>query len=191
MRITGGSARGRVINGPAGLTARPTASKIRQAFFNILCNKTPHSCFLDLFAGTGLIGLEALSRGAASLIAVEESSKLAHAIEADLRRLGFLGKVICADVRKVLPVLEPGSFDIIYADPPYASQLACTVIAGVSRHELLKPDGILAIEHSRADSLPDVDLALSLFDRREYGQTAVSFYRQVSTRQSSRTSSIN
>lgn len=177
MRITGGSARGRVIDGPSGLEARPTASKIRQAFFNILRNIVPEARFLDLFAGTGLMGIEALSRGAGSLIAVEESRKLAKSIEADLKRLGFEGEVICADVRKVFPLLGSGEFEIIYADPPYKSRLALTVLQGVQRYSLLSPDGVLAIEHSRDEVLPDQHEELIIFDRREYGQTAVTFYR--------------
>ncbi len=178
MRITGGSARGRVIDGPSGLEARPTASKIRQAFFNILRNIVPQARFLDLFAGTGLMGIEALSRGAVSLIAVEESRKLAKGIESDLRRLGFEGEVICADVRKVFPLLAAGEFEIIYADPPYKSRLTLAVLQSVQKHNLLAPDGVLAVEHSRADVLPEEHEELISFDRREYGQTAVTFYRR-------------
>lgn len=177
MRITGGTARGRVINGPSGLEARPTSSKIRQAFFNILRNIVPGSRFLDLFAGTGLMGIEALSRGAASLIAVEENRRLAKGIEADLKRLGFEGEVICGDVRKVLPILEPGAFELIFADPPYASRFDQIVLHGVGRHRLLSAAGVLAIEHARSSQLPDEENGLEAFDRREYGQTSVSFYR--------------
>jgi len=177
MRITGGQARGRVINGPTGLEARPTASKIRQAFFNILYRRVPDSRFLDLFAGTGLIGLEALSRGAASLVAVEENRRLARSIEANLVRLGFEGEVICRDVRKVLSVLEPAGFDLIFADPPYLSdRLGLSVLISVDKHRLLSEGGIVAIEHARSARLPEQVGELSLFDHRHYGQTAVSFY---------------
>lgn len=177
MRITGGCARGRVILGPQGLEARPTASKIRQAFFNILRNKVPDARFLDLFAGTGLMGLEALSRGASTLTAVEESRKLARAIEADIKRLGFEGEVICADVRRVMPILEPSQFDIIYADPPYQGRLSMDVLSGIAGHNLLSPHGVLAIEHARSEVLPEREKSLLLFDQRDYGQTTVTFYR--------------
>jgi len=177
MRITGGSARGRVISGPEGLEARPTASKIRQAFFNILRNKVPGARFLDLCAGTGLMGLEALSRGAASLVAVDENRKLAKGIEADLKRLGFEGEVICSDVRKVMPVLEGEGFDIIYADPPYQSRMAHAILRGVDRGKLLNQDGVLAIEHARADDPPAEEGDLVAFDKRDYGQSSISFYR--------------
>lgn len=176
MRITGGTARGRTIEGPVGLTARPTASKIRQAFFNILRNNVPGARFLDLCAGTGLMGLEALSRGARSLIAVEENRRLARGLELDLSRLGFEGEVICADVRKVLPLLDSGAFDIIYADPPYKSRIATSILQGVSKGRLLAPAGVLAVEHARADFLPEDVSGLVQYDKRCYGQSAITFY---------------
>ncbi len=178
MRITGGTARGRAISGPVGLEARPTASKMRQALFNILRNNLEGARFLDLFAGTGLMGMEALSRGAGSLVCVEENKRLARGIEADLKRLGFEGEVICADVRKVLPVLEPDSFDIIYADPPYGSRLYASVLHGVGKHELLSPDGVLVIEHAAKVELESEKDNLVEFDRRHYGQSSFSFFRR-------------
>jgi 16S rRNA (guanine(966)-N(2))-methyltransferase RsmD len=159
------------------MEARPTASKIRQAFFNILRNEVTGGAFLDLFAGTGLMGFEALSRGASSLVAVEENRRLAKGIEADLKRLGFEGEVICADVRKVCSILEPGQFDVIYADPPYKSRLSESVLRAVSKHELLAPGGTLAIEHARSEKLPTIEGTLTFSDRRDYGQTAISFYK--------------
>ena len=147
MRITGGEARGRLIKAPPGLSIRPTASKVRQAFFNILSNNLYGARFLDLCAGTGLMGIESLSRGADSLIAVEEHRPSARAIEANLKLLGYEGEVICADVRKALPILAPGSFDIIYADPPYKSELVFDLTHLVEKFELLDEDGVLIIEH--------------------------------------------
>lgn len=177
MRITGGEARGRVIAGPQGLEVRPTASKIRQAFFNILTNKLPGCCFLDVCAGSGLMGLEALSRGAGSLIAIEEDRKAARSIEQNIKRLGFQGEVISGDLRKVLPLITAFSVDIIYADPPYRSGLAQTVLRLVDECSLLSAGGLLAIEHDANLALPGESGSLFNYDRRKYGQTAVSFYR--------------
>jgi 16S rRNA (guanine(966)-N(2))-methyltransferase RsmD len=178
MRITGGASRGRIISGPQGLEARPTASKIRQAFFNILSSRIRAARVLDLCAGTGLMGLEALSRGACEVIFVEESRRLARSIEQNLQRLGYEAEVICGDVRKVMPALEPERFDIVFADPPYKSRLALTIVREVGRCGLLAPEGVLAVEHARGADLPDEEAGLSLYDRREYGQTSVSFYRR-------------
>jgi 16S rRNA (guanine(966)-N(2))-methyltransferase RsmD len=177
VRITGGTARGRVIAGPDGLDTRPTASKIRQAFFNILSGKVSGARFLDLCAGTGLMGMEALSRGAGPVVFVEENRKLAKAIELNVKRLGYEAEVICADARKVIPILEPEKFDIIFADPPYRSVLSLSVLRGVGSHRLLDADGTLAIEHDRGAQLPGDSEGLVRYDRREYGQTAVTFYR--------------
>ncbi len=177
MRITGGAARGRVIAGPYGLEARPTASKIRQAFFNILSRKVPGARFLDLCAGTGLMGFEALSRGAGAVIFVEENRMLAKSIQQNVKRLGYEAEVICGDARKVIPVLQAEKFDIIFADPPYQSVLALALLRAVGNYELLDADGTLAIEHARGAQLPDQSEGLVRYDCREYGQTAVTFYK--------------
>ncbi|MBX9685782.1 MAG: 16S rRNA (guanine(966)-N(2))-methyltransferase RsmD [Candidatus Obscuribacterales bacterium] len=177
MRITGGEARGRSISGPDGLELRPTGSKLRQAFFNILGNKLNASSFLDLCAGTGLMGLEALSRGAGSLIAVEENRKSARNIEANLKHLGYEGEVICSDLRRVIPLLAPKSFDIIYADPPYKSEIFVSIIELVDKHKILAADGLLVLEHLRNRKLPEKVGELELSSIRHYGQSSLSFYK--------------
>jgi 16S rRNA (guanine966-N2)-methyltransferase len=178
LRITGGEARGRAIAAPAGYELRPTGSKVRQAFFNIVGFELKGCSFLDLCAGTGLVGIEALSRGAGSLIAVEANPGAARAIEANLAHLGYDGEVICGDVRKVLPILGT-SFDIIFADPPYASGLYESIIHLVEKHELVSAGGILVLEHLRNCVLPERCAGLVRNSQRHYGQTCLSFYRMT------------
>ncbi|HEY9789676.1 MAG TPA: 16S rRNA (guanine(966)-N(2))-methyltransferase RsmD [Candidatus Obscuribacterales bacterium] len=180
MRITGGECRGRVITGPEGLEVRPTASKIRQAFFNILSNKVDGARFVDVCAGSGLMGFEALSRGAASLISIEESRRMVEAIRGNANRLGFEGvaEVIAGDARKALAVLSPGEADIIFADPPYKARLQEAILIVVSDGELLSAEGVFSIEHANDLRLPEETSSLVQYDRRKYGQTAVSFYRR-------------
>ncbi|CAN5443782.1 16S rRNA (guanine(966)-N(2))-methyltransferase RsmD [soil metagenome] len=180
MRITGGEARGRLIPSPEGLAVRPTAAKIRQAFFNILQGKVGQSDFLDVFAGTGLMGLEALSRGANSLVSVEAERRMARSLEDSLKMLGFDGEVICGDYRHILSTLPPLKFDIVYADPPYKTNYPNGVVEMVELHDLLKPDGVLAIEHKRDFRFDQTKGALTFYDRRQYGQTAISFFRTQS-----------
>lgn len=179
LRITGGECRGRVISAPEGREVRPTASKIRQAFFNIISNRVADSRFVDVCAGSGLMGLEALSRGAASLIAIEEDKKLVQAIQKNCETFGFKAnsEVICGDAKKVLPLLNSYESDVIWADPPYKSQLAAAILRVVDKNHLLAAGGILVIEH--AVSLPPVEQTdeLEMFDQRKYGSTAISFYR--------------
>jgi 16S rRNA (guanine966-N2)-methyltransferase len=182
MRITGGDCRGRVINGPDGLAVRPTASKVRQAFFNILSNKIEGAVFVDVCAGSGLMGFEALSRGAAGLILIEENKRLAQAIKENVKLLGFTGvaEVIIGDARRVLPLLGAGEADIIFVDPPYKAKLATPILQTADTADLLKSDGVFAIEHANDDRLPEETHKLVCYDRRKYGQTAVSFYRKKS-----------
>jgi 16S rRNA (guanine966-N2)-methyltransferase len=176
IRITGGEARGRSITGPSGLEARPTASKIRQAFFNILHNKLDGARFLDIFAGTGLMGIEALSRGAEQLVCIDESRKMVRTIEANLTKIGYEAKVICGDYRRFLPTLETNYFDIIFADPPYAARYELPLLELLNKHDVLKPDGLLAIEHSIDTKLPEESGSFQKKDARTWGQTAITFY---------------
>ncbi len=176
MRITGGSACGRIITAPKGLDVRPTASKVRQAIFNILNLRLADCRFLDLFSGSGLMGLEALSRGAQSVTFVEESHHQIRTIEDNLALLGFKATVLRGDVCRALPSLKQGAFDIIFADPPYKSNLPINCIKAVDTSKLLSADGIFVIEHLRGMEMPDDLKFLVLKDTRAYGQTAVSFF---------------
>lgn len=176
MRITGGESRGRLITGPAGQQVRPTGSKVRQAFFNILGHKLYAASFLDLCAGTGIMGIEALSRGAGSLTSVEENRGTAKSIEANLKHLGYDGEVICGDLRRVLPVLDGQTFDIIFADPPYKSELAETILRMVEKYKLLADEGVLVIEHLKTLPPPESCGSLACSSSRNYGQTSLAFY---------------
>jgi 16S rRNA (guanine966-N2)-methyltransferase len=180
LRITGGECRGRIIEAPDGLDVRPTASKIRQAFFNILSNIVDGAAFVDVCAGSGLMGLEALSRGAASLIAIEENRSMVKIIQANIKKLEFgeQAEVIAADAKKALPLLKAREADIIFADPPYKSQLAEPILKIVASQGLLTDHGVLAIEHAADQRLPEKLENLVNYDRRKYGQTAVSFFRR-------------
>ena len=177
VRITGGEARGRLVPGVEGLEVRPTASKVRQAFFNILGAKLKGCRFLDLCAGSGLMGIEALSRGAAKLVAVDEKRKLVRAIELRLLHLRYDGSVICGDVGQVLPGLPAQGFDVIFADPPYSTGVGKVVLDLVAKHNLLSAQGVLVIEHRRSLPLPAERGALARSEVRNYGQTSLSFFK--------------
>lgn len=191
LRITGGELRGRAIHCPDGLAVRPTASKVRQAFFNILTGRIEQSSFLDLFAGSGLMGFEALSRGAELVTFVEENKKQAHAIrksiesfESVISQSGAEAEVVICDVRRVWSQLKGSTYNIVFADPPYKKKYGAYVVAAVMENNLLAEDGLLVIEHFRDDKLGQEedgdnrksDLGKYLVDYREYGQTALSFF---------------
>jgi 16S rRNA (guanine966-N2)-methyltransferase len=179
MRITGGEARGRSITSPEGLAVRPTGAKIRQAFFNILGQRIEGARFLDVFAGTGMMGLEALSRGCNDVVFVEESRRMTDAIQSSLGELGYEAKVMTGDFRRLLPGFGPREFDIIFADPPYKSPFGKLVVEVIERHELLAEGGVLVVEHLRGNQLPVEINLLQKVDQRNYGQTGLSFFRKT------------
>ncbi|MCA9804285.1 MAG: 16S rRNA (guanine(966)-N(2))-methyltransferase RsmD [Cyanobacteria bacterium HKST-UBA02] len=187
LRVTGGEARGRVVSSPRGREARPTSSKIRQAIFNILGTRVVDASFLDICAGSGIMGIEALSRGARALTAIEIAGRLAGDLETNLKNLNYSDRadVIVGDARKILNHLPEGSFDIIFADPPYQSPLCRSILPILSRRKILSDSGILMVEHAKIVGLKveqsDSDL-LELIDRRDYGQSSVSFFQFQSGR---------
>jgi 16S rRNA (guanine966-N2)-methyltransferase len=126
-----------------------------------------------------MMGLEALSRGAGDLIAIEESRRSAQAIQQNCEKFGFKqqAEVICGDVRKVLPLLNSWEADVIWADPPYKGQLAEPILRIVDKNHLLAPTGIFVIEHAISLPPPKETDGLEQYDSRRYGHTAVTFFK--------------
>ncbi|MEI6429481.1 MAG: 16S rRNA (guanine(966)-N(2))-methyltransferase RsmD [Pseudanabaena sp. ELA607] len=162
-----------------GLNTRPTSSKVRAAVFNILQDRVNDAHWLDLCAGSGAMGAEALARGARSVTGVEQSAAACRIIKENWQQIcdaTQTHQVIRGDVVKILAKLAPQKFDFIYFDPPYQSDLYAPVLAVVG--SLLRSDGIVIAEHDRNRHLPDQPaLDLIAYDRRQYGQTALCFYR--------------
>lgn len=179
MRITGGIARGRLVLSPEGREVRPTGAKVRQALFNILGPRIAGARFLDICAGSGLMGIEALSRGASWLVSIEEARPLAKAIEMSLKTLDFEGEVIAGDFRQVLAVLERQSFDVIFADPPYKSPHINQIPLSVEKYDLLAEGGILVVEHLRGHKFSEESKLLEIQSTRNYGQTSLSFFAKT------------
>ncbi len=180
VRLTGGTLRGRLVKVPRGLATRPTAARVREAIFNILRDRITGARACDLFAGSGLLGLEALSRGAASCVFVERRAAAAKIIRENLQQLGLEGKgrVIVGNAVAVLSRLtEQGPFDIVFADPPYEKGYVKTVVSLFARYELLAPTGVLVIEHGPGE-VPEVEEGIALVESRRYGQTQVSFLKK-------------
>jgi len=182
MRITGGEYLNRTLAAPRGAATRPTSDKVRQALFNILGERTAGSRFLDLFAGSGAVGLEALSRGAGSAVFVEKSRPALDALRANLRALGAEGRseIIPRDFRAALKRLEETGdpFDLVFADPPYrmfSSRAGGMCLSAFLSGAILRPAGLMILE-SFARDRPPVGEGLRLLRRAEYGQTALSFF---------------
>ena len=187
MRLTGGSDRGRRLKAPRGLRTRPTAAKIREAIFNIL-GPPPEGAVLDLFAGTGALGLEALSRGARKVVFVERDRNALSVLRQNLRELGFenRGTVIAADVatgirRLAASISNPDRFSEdrfswVFMDPPYAIEVE-NVLGELAEKDLLNGCAVVIVEHDKRHRPPASIGGLFLTDRREYGDTELSFYR--------------
>lgn len=179
MRIIGGEAGGRTIRLPAGCRIRPTADRVKESLFNIL-HPLEGKYFLDLYAGCGNIGLEALSRGARGSVFVEKDRRLIEAIRENLRLLGFegQGEVIAADARQGLKHLgkKGVKFDILFADPPYDQDFLPEILRSLEGTELLADNGIIVLQHSvREDPKEFLTQTLVMKDQRRYGDTLLSF----------------
>lgn len=162
---------------------RPTSDRVRLALFNRLGDRVPESRVLDLFAGGGGLGIEALSRGASHVLFVEGDRRVAAVLRDNLHRLGAgnRARVWQQDVFAVLAKLGKAGavFDLVLADPPYRQGLAARVPGAVAEANLLAPGGVLVVEHDRREELPASAGALARTAVRRYGDTCLSYYEAV------------
>jgi 16S rRNA (guanine966-N2)-methyltransferase len=175
VRITGGEFRGRGLTVPPG--ARPTEGRVREALFSIWSDRIENARVLDLFAGSGVVGLEALGRGAFSVLAVDQGLRTVKTLEANA---GKLGERLLQIRRLALPaglvrLTDEGPFDLVYADPPYNYDAYGELLEAVA--PLLAQDGEVAVEHSSRRDLALEAGPLTRVDVRRYGESAISFYR--------------
>jgi 16S rRNA (guanine966-N2)-methyltransferase len=170
VRIVAGKWRGRTIKAPADSRVRPTADRVREAWMSIVMPDLPGARVVDLFAGSGALGLEALSRGAARAEFVELAPKSLTALEANARTLeaGDAAVIHRADAMRFTAALESHAFDVAFADPPYGLSLATRLAALWLEVPFAR---ILGIEHRIDEVLPGAG------DRRKYGDTAITIYR--------------
>jgi 16S rRNA (guanine966-N2)-methyltransferase len=167
VRIVAGEFGGRRLAMPKDARVRPTADRVREAWMSILAGALPGSRVLDLYAGSGALGLEALSRGAESVTFVELNPPSLRALEANVAALGVADRVTVhrGDALRYAERLESGAFDVALADPPYSRDDAARLVALFRRTPFAR---ILSVEHSAAEGL-DGD------DTRRYGDTALTF----------------
>ena len=183
MRIIGGKAKSRRLIGPKGGGVRPTADRIKESLFNILPRDFSGTRILDLFAGTGSLSIEALSRGAQSALLVDASERSAHVIRENLRRLDLSSQaqVWAMTVDRALRSLTRRSeiFDLIFLDPPYDQNLVGRTLDLIARGGLLGSRGVVIAEHSVREAVKPAYELLSLNDQRRYGDTLLSFFRRT------------
>lgn len=177
IRITGGSARGRALKSPPGRDVRPTAARVRAAVFNILGPKVAGARVLDLFAGVGALGIEALSRGAESVVFVERAARHAALIRANLERLGLSdrARVVCADVARFLAHPGPlaGPYDLVLLDPPYGAGAVGALLPVLCGADIICPSGTVVVEHG-TDAPPAAGPLWRVGRTYTYGKTAIT-----------------
>lgn len=182
MRIYGN----RRIKTATGQLTRPTSGKVREALFNIWQGNIADCCWLDLCAGNGSMGAEALARGAKEVIGIEKSPIAARISRENWQQIANSGQsfqIICGDIRTALKRLEGKQFDRIYFDPPYASELYQPTLQAIADCQFLAPDGEIAVEHDpkfwTAKDIPP----LTICREKRYGSTVLTFFnlRQKTT----------
>jgi 16S rRNA (guanine(966)-N(2))-methyltransferase RsmD len=179
LRIIAGKLRGRRLRAPEGLAVRPTSDRLRETLFNILSPKIEGSRFLDLCAGSGAIGIEAVSRGAAGVVFVDNSRRACRVIEDNLRILGInQSEIIASDALRAMIRLEERDerFDIIFFDPPYDSDIYSRVLARLASSPLLAPDAVVIVERRSKDEPVRDYGGLKIFRQVKQGDSALAFY---------------
>jgi 16S rRNA (guanine(966)-N(2))-methyltransferase RsmD len=183
LRVISGVWRGRWIKAgrekPGG-SLRPTSDRVRTSLFDRLNPELPGAKVLDLFAGTGALGIEALSRGAAHATFIEQSSGIVRLLERNLAALEATEVTVrCDEALHAIRAFRRGGerFDLVLVDPPYATDLAVQVVGELDRDSILEPEGLLVVEHDRRQALPPVESGLTLEDERRYGDTILTFFR--------------
>lgn len=168
---------------PEGLATRPTSDRVREALFNIISSRVPGSRFLDLFAGSGAVGLEALSRGADDAVFVEQARRALELLEDNVERCGVSdrSRILGKDAIAALKALEAGGqrFDLVYVDPPYDAGLYKQVLRFLGMSELVEADGLVVVERRSHDALPDEAGALRHYRDERYGDTTLAFYERL------------
>ncbi len=186
MRIVGGSLRGRRLRAPAGVRVRPTGERVREALFDILLHggmarPLDGARVVDLFAGTGALGLEALSRGAGSLTAVESEADVRGVLRANIEALGCADRatVVAGDATRLPPAAS--ACDLALLDPPYRSGLAAPALAALVEGGWLDDESTVVVEYGVDDPF-EPPSALIVRDRRRYGRTALTFLSPAAAR---------
>jgi 16S rRNA (guanine966-N2)-methyltransferase len=179
MRIVGGDLRGRTVRAVPGRSTRPTADRVRQSLFDALGQRCDGLRVLDLYAGTGALAFEALSRGAAHATLVEQDAKAVEVMCRNAVELGLAGRctVVRQDVARALAEV-PGPFDLVFSDPPYALRAAQATLDLLAARGLVAQRGRAVLERDRREPQPQAPAGFEIVDERRYGDTLVLVVRR-------------
>lgn len=183
MRVIAGTYRGRILKSPLDSKTRPTSDRLRETLFNILAPRLNQSTrFLDLCAGTGAVGIEALSRGCAFATFVDKSRRSCAVIESNLDLLEIpeeQTKIVCLSAETFAARVYPEAWDIVYYDPPYSSDHSPVIFQlGDTESKLLSDDSVLVVEHHSKHLMPDAAGLLRRWRLVKQGDSSLSFFER-------------
>lgn len=181
LRVISGKAGGLRLKTLEGMKTRPTADRIKESLFNIINSLLPGANVLDLFAGSGALGIESLSRGAEFATFVDNDKGSISVIKINLKHtcLEQQAEVLQTDFENGLKKIKESNrkYDIIFLDPPYGKELEFKAMQEINKYELMKDDGFIILEHEQKDDMPQEISNMIKTDTRNYGRTAISFYK--------------
>lgn len=180
MRVVSGKVRGLQLKTIESDATRPTKDMVKEALFSIINEKTPDALFLDLFAGSGAIGIEALSRGAKKAYFSDRNIECIKVIQDNLTKARMLEDsiVLCEDYLSMLDKIKEVKFDVIFIDPPYNKGLGVKAIERISTYDLLKIDGVLVYETDEIEEIPNTIGRYERFKDKKYGRNVLNFYKR-------------
>jgi 16S rRNA (guanine(966)-N(2))-methyltransferase RsmD len=182
LRVIAGSARGHKLKAPEGMETRPTTDRIKETLFNMIAYELPGCNFLDLYSGSGGIGIEALSRGADKAVFVDESNVCKKIIEENLVHTKLNAKAVIyqKEVKTVLDQLGQTNekFDIVFMDPPYGKQLIEETLEKIKKNDLLTSEGFVIVERATNKSMPEIK-DMVLWKEKKYKTTTMTFLRRL------------
>jgi 16S rRNA (guanine(966)-N(2))-methyltransferase RsmD len=179
MRITAGRFKGKQIKTVKSNDVRPTLSKIRESIFNIIQGQIEQVKMLDLFAGSGIMGIEAASRGAEEIVFIEKNPLVFKTLKENLKNFDFNYNIYLTDALKAIEKLSGHNFDVIFADPPYNSELISQIIKKIKDNSLLSDSGILILEHPIKLDVQEIieSCGFELYKKKLYGDTAITIIK--------------
>ena len=181
MRVISGKSRGLKLNAPKNNDVRPTTDRVKESLFNMINPYIIDSNILDLFAGTGSLGIESLSRGANKCIFVDNSKESINIVKSNIKKARVEDEsiVLNLDFKSAINslCLKKEKFDVIFMDPPYYKNMFMDALCSIDNNKLLKEDGIIVVEHDTKDKFPDNIGRLYKNRDKKYGNTTLTFYK--------------
>lgn len=177
MRVIAGKYKGRVLQA-AGDATRPTLDRTKETLFNILQMRIANSAVVDLFAGSGQLAIECLSRGASRAVLCDNDRVAQQTVKSNFQKIGITPELYCCSYQNCLSSIAKGSIDIVFVDPPYQSGVYCDVLQSIDRLQLLTEDGIVVCEHGCGVQLPTEIGGLRAYDQRKIGSVKFTFYKR-------------